>query len=96
MDIKSLPPSIINLHIDKKSLQEYGTLYIGRSEKNPRHFGNPFSHIKSAKHSINVKTREEAIKEFEKWLVGTEHKHLEQDRRHWILKRLWRIKQAKN
>jgi hypothetical protein len=91
----SLPPSIINLHEDKKSLKEYGTLYIGRSFKNPNHFGNPFSHIKSAENSIQLGSRGEAIEEFEKWIIGTEHKHLEQDRRHWILKHLWKIKQAK-
>jgi hypothetical protein len=88
-------PIIINLHKDAKFLKEYGTIYIGRSENNPNHFGNPFSHIKSSKKVVYVKSRQEAIDEFKKWLIGTDHKQLEQDRRHWIIKHLWKIKQAK-
>lgn len=88
-------PLVVNLKGNKISLNEYNTLYIGRSSKNPNHFGNPFSHLPSVKTAIQVKTREQSIQEFEKWLLGTDHRHVEQDRRHWILKHLWKIKQAK-
>jgi hypothetical protein len=88
-------PTIINLHKEAKLLHEYGTLYIGRSERIPYHFGNPFSHLKNSRSAIVVKTREDAINEFEKWLLGISHKNLDQDRRHWIIKHLWKIKQAK-
>jgi hypothetical protein len=88
-------PDVINLHKDPKCLKQYGTLYIGRSDKSPNHFGNPFSHIKSSKGAIMVKNRSEAIEAFEKWITGADFKHLEQDRRHWIIKHLWKVKQAK-
>lgn len=92
---KHLDPIIINLHVEPNAIKEYGTLYIGRSAKNPNHFGNPFSHIKSSHHSMKVNKRQDTIECFEKWLLGTDFKHLEQDRRHWIIKHLWKVKQAK-
>lgn len=92
---KELGPKVINIHTEPKSLHVFGTLYIGRSDKNHLHFGNPFSHVASSKGAIRVSTRTEAITEFEKWIIGIDHKHLEQDRRHWMIKHLWKIKQAK-
>jgi hypothetical protein len=88
-------PKVINLHIDKNALKEWGTVYIGRSFKTSLHFGNPFSHIKNAHDSIKVESRHEAIKCFGLWLEEKKYLNLDPDRRHWIQKNLWRIKQAK-
>ena len=88
-------PLIINLKREPKCLKEIGSLYIGRSKNNPNHFGNPFSHIKSSKGTVQVKSRKEAVSEFEKWLLGIDHNDLEQDRKYWILNSIWKVKQAR-
>jgi len=90
-----LKPKVINLHIDKDALKEWGTVYIGRSFKKSLHFGNPFSHIASSHDSIKVKDRQEAIEFFRLWLTEKKFLNIEPDRRHWIQKNLWRIQQAK-
>jgi hypothetical protein len=90
-----MKPRVINLHVDKTALQKWGTLYIGRSFKSPIHFGNPFSHIKSSHESIKVKTREEAVNNFRLWIQEKKFLNIDPDRRHWIQKNLWKVKQAK-
>jgi hypothetical protein len=90
-----MKPKVVNLHIDKNALQEWGTVYIGRSFKKDVHFGNPFSHLPAAQGITKVPTRQDAIKQFEDWLSEKKYLALEPDRRHWIQKNLWRIRQAK-
>jgi hypothetical protein len=88
-------PKVVNIHTDKNAIREWGTVYIGRAQKNPWHFGNPFSHLKNAAPCIHVPTREASITAFEEWLLGTNYKQVEPDRRHWVIKHLWKVKQAK-
>jgi len=40
-------------------------VYIGRPSK----FGNPFSHKERTKAKFKVSTREEAIEQFERWII---------------------------
>ncbi len=61
-------------------------IYIGTQHHKKFHYGNPFSHLKSAK--IVVKDRQEACNRFDTWLRGTSDFDVEQERRIWILNRL--------
>lgn len=43
-----------------------GAVYVGR----PTKFGNPFSHLTASKAEFRVETRDEAVDEYEKWLLA--------------------------
>ena len=55
--------------------KESYTVYIGRGSK----WGNPFSHQSNTKATYIVNSREEAVKEFEKYILEGEGKHLLND-----------------
>lgn len=63
-------------------------VYCGRScnELNRNsHFGNPFSHLKTAKTTIiTVSDRDEAIACFEAWIFEESFLDVEPERRKWI------------
>jgi len=65
--------------------------YIGRKDSD-EHFGNPFSHKKSDIAQVKVKTREESIDLFRKWILGEKNCDIEPDRRLWILDNLERLR----
>ncbi len=64
--------------------------YIGRKASG-MHFGNPFSHKKDAL-AIRVPTIGDAISRFKTWLLGQSDLDLEQERRQWILKNIYLLK----
>lgn len=43
-----------------------GAVYVGR----PTKFGNPFSHLAVSKAEFRVETREQAVEEYERWLIA--------------------------
>lgn len=59
---------IVNLRIHPSAVQEDNYAYVGRGSI----FGNPFTHLdlKNTGGLVKVKTREEAIEKYEKWLNG--------------------------
>jgi len=65
--------------------------YIGRKDSD-EHFGNPFSHKKSDIAQVKVKTREESIDLFRKWILGEKNCDIDPDRRLWILDNLERLR----
>lgn len=56
----------------------------------PMHLGNPFSHESERMAHSSVKTAsvEDAVKEFEAWLVGAKHLNVEPERKSWIVKNI--------
>ena len=70
--------------------EEY-QVYVGRS-RNGMHFGNPFSHKQDTLASVQLLTREAAVRAYEDWLLGVDYLWLEQERREWILQRLPTLK----
>ena len=78
--LKPVKTTIVNV----KDNKEYD-VFIGRRNNKP-HWGNPFTHLDVPTIArIKVKSREEAIKAFEDWLMGTKYGHVEPQRRKWIL-----------
>lgn len=72
-----------------KFIDQSTMIYIGRPyQYSEEHFGNPFSHIHDSQASIIVKTRREAVANFEKWLRGEVFQDVEPQRRRWILDHL--------
>lgn len=73
-------------YVDEKTM-----IYIGRptsAENSQKHFGNPFSQIWVSRAAVHVKSREEAIANFEKWIKGEDFHDIEPKRRKWILDHL--------
>lgn len=67
--------------------EEYD-VYIGRDKKKEMHYGNPFD-FQNGIGAVKVKTREEAIQNYEDWLRGDPAWHtVEPERRQWILDNL--------
>ena len=54
------------------------------------HLGNPFSHEAERMQGASVKTEsvEDAVKEFEAWLVGAKSLNVEPERKAWIIKNI--------
>jgi len=76
------------VHIRKEKCD----VYIGRKDVG-MHFGNPFTHLEhTCTKTERVTSREEAISEFERWIMGTKHESLEPERRQWILNNLYTLK----
>lgn len=81
-------PLVINIRRTK----DVSYVLVGRVSGSRFHFGNPFSHLSGTLAAVRVKTREEAISSFKKWLAGTHFKDIEQDRRQWIIDHLYELK----
>ena len=62
-------------------------VFIGKTNSE-LHFGNPFGHVSYILPDIKVKSREEAVTNYEKWLLGKDFLDLDQKRRKWILSQL--------
>ena len=72
-----------------KEIDKSKMVYIGRSSIEPiKNFGNPFSHIENSFATVIVKTRDEAIDNFEEWIRGNNFHDVEPEKRKWILKHL--------
>jgi hypothetical protein len=79
--------NVVNL---KKSKYD---VYIGRSNKDKFHYGNPFTYLKSdTLAKVVVDTREESIKCYRDWLLGNGWGSVEPERRLWILQNLKKLK----
>jgi uncharacterized protein DUF4326 len=86
---------VLNMPIVLKSTDQAASkaVNIGRKPWSPyHHYGNPFSHSRESTAIVIVKTRDEAIDNFRKWLMGYDFLNLEQVRRRWILTTLPELK----
>nr|BAR32648.1 metalloproteinase [uncultured Mediterranean phage uvMED] len=51
-----------------------------------KHFGNPFSHLKTqTRNTIKTKNLEESVNNYRAWLEGTDFTDIKQERRQWVL-----------
>lgn len=69
-------------------------IYIGRPKggQNNQHYGNPFTHLVNTTAKVVLGNREEAVKAFEQWILGTGYQNIEPERRQWILDNLDKLK----
>lgn len=58
-------------------------IYVGRG--NGSIYGNPWSNKWGSNAHFKVKTRKDAVSNYERWLRGTDHKEFQQDLRQEIL-----------
>ncbi len=79
--------SVVNIRLTR----DYD-VYIGRRATHEFHFGNPFSHKPKSLAEVKVKSRAEAITNFELWITGQAFQEIEPKRREWILKKLPELK----
>lgn len=68
--------------------KEHYDLYIGR----PGPWGNPWTHVDSKIAQFKVNTREEAVENHWRWLIGEDFTDILQDERQYILDNLYRLK----
>lgn len=82
---------VLNAHNTPGWKTRPNTVYIGRpreAEDNGRHFGNPFSHSPRTRAEVPVSSRQDAVAAYNDWLMGYDHRDVDQDRRWWILANL--------
>jgi hypothetical protein len=86
------PTTVVNIR-NAGSERNYDR-YVGRDDENPYHFGNPFTHLEleHTKAIVQVKTRDESVDFYEKWLKGEIFQEIEPERRWWILKHISKLK----
>lgn len=76
------------VHVKNMNLNPKLVYYVGRRKNGFKHFGNPFSHLEHSLASIKVRTLEESVRYFGKWILGKEFTDIEVERRQWILDNL--------
>lgn len=76
--------------VNNKKVKEY-SYNIHR----PTYWGNPFSEDTGSDAEIIVSSKEEAIENYKKWLLGEDFLDFNQDKRKWILDNLKYIKGKK-
>jgi hypothetical protein len=52
------------------------------------HYGNPFYFKDGSRGAVRVATREDAVREFRRWLLGEDWPNLLPEQRQWILDHL--------
>ena|SRR5208337_1738037 len=75
--------TVINIYHKKSALTTY--TFIGRSTKSTKHFGNPFKIPFDG-------NRNEVCDKFEKWLSKEGYEDIEPERRLWILRHIYLLK----
>ena len=54
-------------------------------KKGEQHYGNPFSHLASARDAAKTANLQETVDAYFAWLYGTDHTDFKQERRQWVL-----------
>jgi len=60
----------------------------GKEWRNPKHFGNPFSHLPKSRGIVKTKDLKETLDRYQKWLEGKGDKDIAQEQRKWILEQI--------
>jgi hypothetical protein len=78
--------------IDEMVDKGEGVSALGKIDGQFTHYGNPWSHLKSAqkinKRLIPAKSLKESTQNYKDWLEGKAHTDVAQDQREWILKQI--------
>lgn len=78
--------------IDEMVIRGQGVSALGKIDGQYSHYGNPWSHLKTAqkinKRLLPTKSLKESTKNYKDWLEGKAHKDVAQDQREWILKQI--------